>query len=76
MNEYDYKLDAMSLRCPEPLMMVRKQVRNMDVGEVLYVEADDPSTTRDIPQFCHFMHHQLLDAQTEQVPYTYLIRKG
>ncbi|MGL5790858.1 MAG: sulfurtransferase TusA, partial [Plesiomonas shigelloides] len=35
-----------------------------------------PSTTRDIPSFCRFMDHQLLEAQTESLPYRYLIRKG
>jgi len=69
-------LDAQGLRCPEPVMMVRKIIRKMNDGEVLLVEADDPSTTRDIPSFCRFMDHQLLDSQTEQTPYQYLIKKG
>ncbi|MFV0575800.1 MAG: sulfurtransferase TusA [Vibrio sp.] len=69
-------LDAQGLRCPEPVMMVRKTIRNMEDGEVLLVTADDPSTTRDIPSFCRFMDHQLLQAETESVPYQYLIKKG
>ncbi|EKD4049815.1 sulfurtransferase TusA [Vibrio harveyi] len=69
-------LEAEGLRCPEPVMMVRKTIRNMQDGEVLLVKADDPSTTRDIPSFCRFMDHQLIAAQTEQLPYLYLIKKG
>ncbi|GAL29433.1 tRNA 5-methylaminomethyl-2-thiouridine synthase TusA [Vibrio variabilis] len=69
-------LEAEGLRCPEPVMMVRKTIRKMAEGEVLLVKADDPSTTRDIPSFCRFMDHQLLSAQTETVPYLYLIKKG
>ncbi|GAL22902.1 MULTISPECIES: sulfurtransferase TusA [Vibrio] len=69
-------LEAEGLRCPEPVMMVRKTIRKMEEGEVLLVKADDPSTTRDIPSFCRFMDHQLLSAQTETVPYLYLIKKG
>ena len=57
-------------------MMVRKTIRKMKDGETLLVTADDPSTTRDIPSFCRFMDHQLIDSQTEQLPYQYLIRKG
>lgn len=72
----DVKLDAQGLRCPEPVMMVRKTIRNMQDGETLLVTADDPSTTRDIPSFCRFMDHQLLFTQIEQLPYLYLIRKG
>ncbi|MCG3744510.1 sulfurtransferase TusA [Vibrio cincinnatiensis] len=69
-------LEAQGLRCPEPVMMVRKTIRNMQEGEVLLITADDPSTTRDIPSFCRFMDHQLIAAQTEALPYQYLIKKG
>ncbi|EKO3558670.1 sulfurtransferase TusA [Vibrio metschnikovii] len=71
-----HSLDAQGLRCPEPVMMVRKTIRTMQAGDVLLVMADDPSTTRDIPSFCRFMDHQLLAQQTEQLPYQYLIKKG
>ncbi|HEH9418778.1 sulfurtransferase TusA [Aeromonas sobria] len=71
-----YELDAIGLRCPEPVMMVRKKVRLMADGETLLVSADDPSTTRDIPSFCRFMDHTLIASETEQAPYRYLIRKG
>lgn len=69
-------LEAEGLRCPEPVMLVRKTIRNMQEGEILLVKADDPSTTRDIPSFCRFMDHQLIAAQTEELPYQYLIKKG
>ncbi|GKX50765.1 sulfurtransferase TusA [Budvicia aquatica] len=72
----DKTLDALGLRCPEPVMMVRKTVRHMDAGQTLLIVADDPATTRDIPGFCRFMDHELLTSETEQLPYRYLIRKG
>lgn len=72
----NHELDAIGLRCPEPVMMVRKKVRLMAEGETLLVSADDPSTTRDIPSFCRFMDHTLIASETEQSPYRYLIRKG
>lgn len=72
----DHTLDALGLRCPEPVMMVRKTVRTMQTGETLLIIADDPATTRDIPGFCTFMEHELVAQQTETVPYRYVIRKG
>lgn len=75
-QQADKTLEAEGLRCPEPVMMVRKTIRNMQDGEVLLVKADDPSTTRDIPSFCRFMDHQLIDSQTEKLPFQYLIKKG
>lgn len=69
-------LDALGLRCPEPVMMVRLAIRKLDEGATLSVSADDPSTARDIPSFCKFMSHTLVAAQTDTLPYQYVIRKG
>ena len=74
-NSADQTLDALGLRCPEPVMMVRLQLRKMQVGETLLIIADDPATTRDIPAFCHFMEHELMDSDTSELPYRYLIKK-
>ena len=71
-----HQLDALGLRCPEPIMMIRKTVRHMASGETLLIIADDPATTRDIPSFCQFMDHTLIASNTESTPYQYLIKKG
>lgn len=71
-----YTLDTQGLRCPEPVMLVRKQIRHMADGDVLLVIADDPATTRDIPSFCQFMEHTLLESNTEEIPFKYMIQKG
>ena len=75
-NTADHQLVAIGLRCPEPVMMVRMNIRKLADGETLLVIADDPSTTRDIPSFCRFMDHQLIAQQTESLPFQYLIKKG
>ncbi|SEL35274.1 tRNA 2-thiouridine synthesizing protein A [Colwellia chukchiensis] len=72
----DHQLDAIGLRCPEPVMMLRQKIRQMAAGESLLVNADDPSTTRDIPSFCRFMDHQLIAQQTQSLPFQYVIKKG
>ncbi|MDP5151843.1 sulfurtransferase TusA [Rheinheimera baltica] len=71
----DHTLDALGLRCPEPVMMVRLQMRKMQVGETLLIIADDPATTRDIPAFCRFMDHELVDSDTAELPYWYVVKK-
>ena len=37
----DHTLDALGLRCPEPVMMVRKTVRNMQLN-ILFLQAEMP----------------------------------
>lgn len=75
-EQFEQTLDTQGLRCPEPVMMVRKAVRTMQAGERLLVLADDPSTTRDIPGFCQFMEHLLLAQETDHLPYRFLLKKG
>ena len=68
-------LDATGLFCPEPVMLLHKKMREIAVGETLLVIATDPSTTRDIPKFCHFLGHALIEAKEEGRTYRYCIRK-
>ena len=75
-KQADHQLDALGLRCPEPVMMVRLKIREMEDSETLFIQADDHSTTRDIPSFCRFMSHTLLAQQTQKSPYLYLVQKG
>jgi len=75
-EQANHKLDALGLRCPEPVMMVRLNIRKIATGETLLVIADDPSTTRDIPSFCRFMDHELVAQDIYNKPYRYLIKKG
>ncbi len=56
-------------------MVVRNKLMDMASGQVLKVTATDNSTTWDFPKFCQFMHHELVQADTEGEEYVYWIRK-
>lgn len=72
----DKQLDTSGLLCPEPVMMLHSAVRDLEEGKVLQVLATDPSTTRDIPKFCRFLGHELLQQKELGQSYQYLIRIG
>ncbi len=71
----DAILDAAGLNCPEPVMLLHNKVRDLAAGGLLKVIATDPSTRRDIPKFCVFLGHELLDQREEAGTYLYWIRK-
>jgi len=73
---YDHLYDALGLRCPEPVMMLRLKMRQIADHETVLVLADDPATSRDIPKFCRYMEHRLLQSRTDSLPYLYLLAKG
>lgn len=74
-GEIHKQLDASGLLCPEPVMMLHRAVREVQAGEVIEMIATDPSTTRDVPKFCHFLGHELLGQDESEQGYTYYIRK-
>ena len=74
-REPDLELDASGLFCPEPVMLLHNKIREMQAGEVLRIIATDPSTTRDIPKFCMFLGHELLEECQQGDKYHYLVRK-
>lgn len=69
------QLDAQGLMCPEPVMLLHNAVRDMAAGDLLEVLATDPSTQRDIPRFCAFLGHELLEQSEADGLYRYLLRK-
>ncbi len=71
----DHILDATGLFCPEPVMLLHNTIRDMAVGEVVQVLATDPSTQRDIPKFCRFLGHELLQQDEVDGQFHYWLRK-
>ncbi|NQV71019.1 MAG: sulfurtransferase TusA [Pseudohongiella sp.] len=69
------ELDASGLFCPEPVMLLHNKIRDMVPGDLLRLTATDPSTTRDVPKFCLFLGHELVECTEQQDKYQYLIRK-
>jgi len=69
------ELDTRGLFCPEPVMMLHAEIRKMTVGEEILVLATDPATERDIPKFCNFLEHDLLNHSHEGDEYRYTVRK-
>lgn len=72
----NHTLDTCGLYCPEPVMMLHNIIRDMASGDTVEVIATDPSTQRDIPQFCNFLSHPLLSQRVEGEKYFYVIEKG
>ena len=72
----DIELDATGLICPEPLMLVRNRMREMKAHEVLHIIATDPTTKRDLEQFCRFMKNEMLEQKLSEEILEFWIRKG
>ncbi len=69
------QVDACGLFCPEPVMLLHDRIRDLSGGQKLRIIATDPSTARDIPKFCLYLGHELLEQRRRDGKYIYLIRK-
>jgi len=74
--EVDVEVDATGLRCPEPLMIVRNRIMDMQSGQVIKIIATDPSTSWDFVNYCKFLKHELLHQEQDEREFRYWIRKA
>ena len=68
-------IDAKGLKCPEPIMMLHKAIRESRHGDKIEIFATDRSTERDIEKFCEFLGHKLLKKEIEKDSFYYLVEK-
>ena len=45
-------IDAKGLKCPEPIMLLHKAIRDSNSGDLIHLTATDKSTKRDVDKFC------------------------
>ena len=45
-------IDALGRKCPIPIIMLAERIREVPVGHVVAVLADDPAARTDVPAWC------------------------
>ncbi|MGU9962228.1 MAG: sulfurtransferase TusA family protein [Candidatus Puniceispirillales bacterium WSBS_2018_MAG_OTU23] len=68
----DMYLDLKGLKCPLPVLKARRAIKDMRVGQVLEVIADDPAAMFDFPHFCEVQGHGLIKAERSTASTTLL----
>ncbi len=56
----DQTLDCMGLYCPMPIVKTAEKVKQLKLGEVLEVVADDKGIKQDMPAWCEATGHECL----------------
>ncbi len=57
-------------------MLLHSAVRDAGAGEYIRLVATDPSTKKDIAEFCEFLGHHLESLQEEGDQFIFVVRKG
>jgi tRNA 2-thiouridine synthesizing protein A len=51
-------IDALGRKCPIPIIMLAEQIRDVPLGAIVAVLADDPAAYTDIPSWCVMKAHE------------------
>ena len=75
-DEPQETIDAIGLRCPEPIMLLHAAIRRLSRGQEVVLLANDPSTERDVANFCEFLGHSLVFSKRYGSEFHFRIRKS
>jgi tRNA 2-thiouridine synthesizing protein A len=57
-------IDALGRKCPIPIIMLAERIRDVPIGRIVAVLADDPAARTDLPAWC-MMKSQEFVVETE-----------
>jgi tRNA 2-thiouridine synthesizing protein A len=74
-KDYDKFVNAKGLKCPQPLLLLKLAIKEVDTGEVVLLEATDPHTDLDIEVWSQRFNHKIINTQYCEENYRFLIKK-
>lgn len=73
--EADATLDCLGLFCPVPIVKTSERFKQLKIGQVLEVVADDPGIKTDMPAWCKNTGNEFLSIEEEKGIYKIYVRK-
>jgi tRNA 2-thiouridine synthesizing protein A len=68
-------IDALGRKCPIPIIMLAEQIRDVPVGEIIAVLADDPAAYTDVPAWCGMKSHEFVFREELESGWSFGIRR-
>ncbi|MDN7242276.1 sulfurtransferase TusA family protein [Planococcus sp. N028] len=72
----DKVLDAKGLACPMPIVKTRKEMKDLESGQVLEIQATDKGAKADLAAWAKSGGHELLESQEDGDVLKFWIKKG
>lgn len=71
----DFKLNALGLKCPMPILKAKNVIKDMKPGQTLEIIADDMGAKADIPALLKKTACTLVEMKEESGKLTFLVKK-
>jgi tRNA 2-thiouridine synthesizing protein A len=70
-------IDALGRKCPIPIIMLAERIREVPVGHLVAVLADDPAAESDVPAWCMLKSQEFVTATELDGPgWAFLVRRS
>jgi tRNA 2-thiouridine synthesizing protein A len=69
-------LDALGKKCPVPIIMLADRIREVNVGQIIEVLADDPAAKADLPAWCALKSQEFVGASDLPAGWSFLVRRS
>ena len=72
----DKTVDYKGLFCPMPIVKVSKDIKEIEVGQVLEMLADDPGSKPDMQAWVKQTGHEMVDTREEGGVFKFYVRRS
>ena len=72
----DMVQDSIGQLCPMPIAFLAKNMKRLEVGQVLEIDADDEGAHADIPAWCEQTGNQFLGEESVDDYVRYFVKKA
>jgi tRNA 2-thiouridine synthesizing protein A len=69
-------IDALGRKCPIPIIMLAERIREVPIGQVVAVLADDVAARTDVPAWCRMKSQGFVAEETLQQGWAFHIRRA
>jgi TusA-related sulfurtransferase len=73
--QVDQVQDSIGQLCPMPIAFMAKNMKKLEVGQVLEIRADDEGAHSDIPAWCEQTGNEFLGEEPADGYFRYYVRK-
>lgn len=71
----EQSVDCMGLYCPMPIVKTGEKIKQLKIGEVLEVVADDKGIEKDMPAWCEATGHEYLGIEEDGTEIKVYVKK-
>ena len=70
----ELEIDLQGLKCPLPVLKLKKRICAIPKGSLIIVLTTDDTTLMDIPSYCELFGHKILEIRDNSLPYRFKIK--